>query len=167
MPTNLAAARAAARQIRLRNLAGPIVIDFIATKGRAQRERIAATLARAVASDPAEPELLGWTRLGHFELARKRRHPSLDEMLCERTPDGASIKSALTIALEALRALAREAKAAPARSLSLRVAPEVAAALADGAARAARLALEARLGRPVAVASEPGRARAAFDIVRD
>jgi Ribonuclease G/E len=166
MATNLLAARACARHIRLRNLAGPIVIDFITPKDRAQRERVAAALARAFASDPAAPELLGWTRLGHFELVRKRRHPSLDEILFERTADGAQQKTALTVALEALRTLAREAMAQPARTLSLVVAPEVAAVLTDGDARAARLGLETRLGRPVAVTAEPGRPRAAFDIAR-
>ncbi len=166
MATNLAAARAAAREIRLRNLAGPIVIDFIATKDRAQRERIAAALTRATATDPAEPELLGWTRLGHVELVRKRRHPSLEDILFERAADGARQKTALTVALEALRALAREAMAAPARVLSLKLAPDVAAVLDQGDARAARLALEARLGRPIAVAAELGRPRAAFDIAR-
>jgi Rne/Rng family ribonuclease len=166
MTANLEAARAAARQIRLRNIAGPIVIDFIAMPGRGQRERVAAALGRALDSDPAEPELLGWTRLGHVEMARKRRHPSLEEVLFERAPDGARIKTALTVALEALRDLAREAQAAPARALALRVAPEIAAALSDGTARQARLVLEARLGRPIAIAAEPGRARAAFDIVR-
>ena len=166
LAANLAAAGAAARHIRLRNIAGPIVIDFIAMKGRGQRERVAAALGRALASDPAETELLGWTRLGHFELARRRRHPALEEVLFERAADGARVKTALTVALEALRALAREAKAAPGRALSLRVAPEIAAALSDGAARAARLALEARLGRPIAIAAEPGRKRTGFDIVR-
>ena len=166
LAANLAAACAAARQIRLRNIAGPIVIDFIGMSGRGERERVAAALKTALGPDPAEPELLGWTRLGHFELVRRRRHPALEEVLFERTPDGARIKTALTVALDALRALAREAKAAPARALSLRVAPEIAAALRDGAARTPRLSLEARLGRPIAIEAEPGRVRTHFDIVR-
>jgi ribonuclease G len=167
MAANLEAARAAARQIRLRNIAGPIVIDFIAMTGHGQRERVAAALGRALDGDPAAPELLGWTRLGHFELARKRRHPALEEMLFERAPGGARIETALTVALEALRDLAREAQASPARAPALRVAPEIAAALSDGNARAARVSLEARLGRPITITAEPGRARAAFDIVRN
>ncbi|HXQ52370.1 MAG TPA: ribonuclease E/G [Stellaceae bacterium] len=164
MATNLAAAKEAARQIRLRNCAGAIVIDFIAMKERAARERVAATLKQAAASDPAAPDLLGWTRLGHFELVRKRRHPALEELLFERTQEGGRVKTALTVALEALRAAAREAKARPARGIALRLAPELASCLAEGEARPARIALEARLGRPISIMSEPGRRRDSFDI---
>jgi ribonuclease G len=164
MAANLAAAKEAARQIRLRNCAGAIVIDFIAMSGRQARERVAAALAAATERDPAAPELLGWTRLGHFELVRKRRHAALEETLYERDRDGGRIKTALTVALEALRAVAREAKAAPARASALRLAPEVASCLGEGEARPARLALEARLGRPIALAAEPGRRRDRFDI---
>jgi ribonuclease G len=162
LQANLAAAREAARQIRLRNLSGPIVIDFIAMK--AQRARVMAALEAALAGDPAGPELLGWTRLGHVELVRKRRAASLDEILFERDAEGGRVKTALTVSLEALRAVAREAAAAPARAPGLRVAPEVAACLGEGSARTARLQLEARLGRPIALQAEPGRPRALFDI---
>jgi len=162
LQANLAAAREIARQIRLRNLAGPIIIDFIAMK--AGRARVSAALQQALAGDPAEPDLLGWTRLGHVELVRPRRAPSLEELLFERDPDGGRVKTTLTVALEALRALAREAAAMPARALRLKVAPEVAASLEDGAACAARRQIEARLGRPIALEREKGRPRAAFDI---
>jgi Ribonuclease G/E len=94
---------------------------------------------------------------------RKRRHAPLAELLFERVPGGGLRKTAATVALEALRAVARDAAASPGRAPSLRVAPEVAAAL-DGVARAGRQALEARLGRPLAVTAEPGRPRDAFDI---
>ncbi len=162
--TNLAAARIAARQIRLRNLAGPIVIDFIAMRKPGERERVRAALAAAVAQMPAPPQLLGWTRLGHMELVRERRRAALEEVLFEPASEGARVETALTVALRALREVARAGDAAPARGLRLRVAPEVAACLAEGAARPARQMLEARLGRPIALAGEPGRARAAFDI---
>lgn len=164
MAANLAAAREAARQIRLRNLAGPIVIDFIALSRPGERDAVRAALAAALADDPARPQLLGWTRLGHFELVRARRHAALDEVLFERSAEGGRAKTALTVALEALKALAREADAAPAGAFRLAVAPEVAVCLETGAARPARLALEARLGRAIVVGREPGRRREAFDI---
>ena len=164
MATNLAAAREAARQIGIRNIAGPIVVDFIGMKGKAERERVGAELRRALARDPAAPDLLGWTRLGHMELVRKRRHPALEEILFERGQDGGRVKTALTVAFAALRDLACAARAEPARAFALRAAPEVAAALADGPARAARLELEARLGRALAIEPDPKLGRETFDI---
>lgn len=160
LAVNLAAAREVARQIRLRGLAGPIVVDFIGMRRREQRERVRAALAEALAG---EAELLGWTRLGHFELVRKRRQTPLSELLFERMPGGGRAKTALTVALEALRALDRAAAATPPRAAVLRLHPDVAAVL-DGAARPARQELERRLGRPVELVAEPGRARDRFDI---
>lgn len=157
---NLAAAREIARQIRLRGIAGPIIVDFIGMKRRQDRDRVRAALEKALAGDA---ELLGWTRLGHVELVRKRRQTPLAELLFERRPGGGREKSALTVALEALRALDRAAAATPPRAPLLRVHPDV-AALLDGAARKARQEVERRLGRPLALAAEPGRARDRFDI---
>ncbi len=80
---NLAAADAIARQMRLRNLGGAIVIDFVGLDDRGARERLRAGLARAIAADPARPDILGWTRLGHLELVRPRRIRPLAEVLLE------------------------------------------------------------------------------------
>jgi ribonuclease G len=163
---NLAAAAAAARQIRLRNLAGAIVIDFISMERRGDRERVVAALQQALAGDPARPQILGWTRLGHVELTRRRRHRPLAEILFERPAGGMPVRSALTTALAALRAAARQAAHQPARAPSLIVHPAVAAALA-GPAAAARRQLEAALARPVAIVSDPIRGRDTFDIRYD
>ena len=163
LAVNLAAAQEAARQIGLRNLAGPIVIDFVGMRDRRDRDRIRAALTEALARD-ADVEVLGWTRLGHLELVRKRRHAPLAELLFERAPGGGLVKTPLTVALEALRALAREAAAAPTRAPALHVHPEVAAAL-SGDAAAARRELEQRLGRAVDIVAEPRLARDGFDIV--
>ncbi|HET7594380.1 MAG TPA: ribonuclease E/G [Stellaceae bacterium] len=161
LAANLAAAQQAARQIRLRNLAGPIVIDFVGMRDRRDRDRVRAALTAALAD--TDTEVLGWTRLGHLELVRKRRHAPLAELLFERAPGGGLVKTPLTVALDALRALAREAEAAPALAPSLRVHPEVAAAL-TGEAAPARHELEARLGRGIEIVAEPARARDGFDI---
>jgi ribonuclease G len=164
LAANLRAAAEVARQIHLRNLAGPIVVDFIGMRDKGGRERVRALLAELLAGD-GDTDVLGWTRLGHLELVRKRRRAPLAELLFERAPGGGLTKTPLTVALEALRVMAREAEASPGRPLSLRVAPEVAAAL-DTSARTARQSLETRLGRPVPITAEPGRARETFDIVR-
>jgi ribonuclease G len=162
LATNLAAAREAARQLRLRDLAGPIVIDFVGMRDRRDRDRVREALAAALADD-AGAEVLGWTRLGHLELVRKRRHAPLAELLFERAPGGGLAKTPVTVALEALRALARESEAAPVRALVLHVHPHVAAALV-GEASLARQELEARLGRTIEIVAEPRRAREEFDI---
>jgi ribonuclease G len=161
---NLAAAQAAARHIRLRNLAGPIVIDFIPTRRRGARERIRAVLAAALAADSARPDVLGWTRLGHLEIVRPRRQAPLHEILFEHAPGAGRAKTAATVAYEALGAAARMADATAGRALALAVHPEVAAMLEEGEAGEARRALEGRLGRPLAVVAEPARPREAFDI---
>ena len=110
---NLAAAGTIARQIRLRNLGGGIVVDFVGLDSRAARERVRAALAEALARDPAVPQLLGWTRLAHFELVRSRRRRPLAEALLELRPGGTLVKTVVTVSHEALRALRRAARAQP------------------------------------------------------
>lgn len=164
LATNVEAVRTIARQIRLRNLAGGIVIDFVGVEGPGPRDRVRAALAEGLAGDPAEPQLLGWTRLGHFELVRPRRGRPLADLLLEPVPGGGLIKTAATVALEALRALARSARRQPATNWRLVVAPAVAEAL-RGTAAAGLRALEARLGRSIATAVEPHRMRERVEIV--
>ena len=83
---NVEAARTLARQIRLRNLAGPMVVDFVGMKGKGARERVLAALRTAVARHAPDCQVLGWTRLGHVELVRKRSAPSLAEVLAAGGP---------------------------------------------------------------------------------
>jgi ribonuclease G len=165
LTVNLAAAAAIAREIRLRNLGGAIVIDFVGSDGRALRGRIRDALAEALARDPARPQLLGWTRLGHLELVRPRRGRPLAEALMEQGTDRIPIKTAITVGHEALRALGREARAQPGCSWRLIVAPDVAVVLGGGAANALRI-LEERFGRRVAIETDPGLVRDQFQIVR-
>lgn len=163
LAVNIAAGEAIARQIRLRGLAGALVVDFIALRKRELRDQLLEAFRAALAAEAPDAQLLGWTRLGNIELTRLRRRPSLHEIVFERTPEGGYVRSPLTVALDALAAVARQASAAPGQALSLRVHPAVAAALAD-AALPARHALETRLGRELAITAEPTRARDTFDI---
>jgi len=78
---NLEAARAVARQIRLRNLSGPMIVGFVGMKGKGERERVFAALKTALARHVPDGQALGWTRLGHVELVRKRKAPSLAESI--------------------------------------------------------------------------------------
>ncbi len=157
---NLSAAQTIARQLRLRQLGGGIVIDFVGLEGRGARDRLRQAMAAALAGDPAEPQVLGWTRLGHLEIVRPRRGRPLSEAMLEPGNVG---KSSAALAFEALRLLQREARARPAANWRLVVAPAVEAAL-HGPAAAGLRALESRLGRHIAIAAEPGRAPTAFDI---
>ena len=164
LAVNLAAAAVVARQLRLRNLGGAIVVDFIGLDDRAPRERVRAALARALAADPARPQILGWTRLGHLELVRPRRLRPLGEALLETPPGGVRTKTAVTLAHEALRALRREQRAQPGRRWRLIVAAEVAAALAGSAAAAVR-DVEQQSGRDIVIIADPSLERGRFQIV--
>jgi ribonuclease G len=157
LAVNLAAARVIAQQIRLRNLAGGVVIDFVGLEGRGARDRVRAALADGLAGDPAVPQLLGWTRLGHFELVRPRRGRPIADILLDPAPGG-PVKTAATVAFEGLRALTRAARQQPAANWRLAVSPTVAEAL-RGTAAGAVSALEARLGRTIAIAVGPERQR--------
>ena len=163
MMANLAAAATIARQIRLRNLGGGIVVDFVGMDRRSAREKLRAALAEVLAPDPAAPQLLGWTRLGHFELVRPRRGRPLAEALLEPRSGGVLVKTAVTVAHEALRALRRAARAQPGRRWRLTVAPDVAAALAGAAADAVRQA-EQQFARSIVIETDPGYERERFQI---
>jgi ribonuclease G len=163
LATNLAAAAAVARQIRLRGLAGALVVDFIALRQRDHRDRLLDAFRAALEAEVPAAQLLGWTRLGNIELTRPRRRAPLHEIVFERTAYGGYAKTALTVALEALAAVARGVAASPGRAPALRVHPTVAAALESEAAAAVQ-GLEIRMGRKLGIVSEPGRARETFDI---
>ena len=74
---NLEAAPAIAQQLRLRNLAGAVVIDFVTMRSTYDRDKVQAALAEALGDDPVPTQLYGFTRLGHFELTRARRGATL------------------------------------------------------------------------------------------
>jgi Rne/Rng family ribonuclease len=163
LAANREAAVEAARQIRLRGLAGPIVIDFVSMRLARHRDQVLAALRESLADDPAEPQLLGWTRLGHVELTRRRGPPPLHEVLMEPAEHGGWRPRSATVALEALRAATREARGAA--SLTLRLHPAVAAALA-GVARPALEEFRAREGFLPVVEADPALPREGFDIRR-
>ncbi|WP_439595898.1 ribonuclease E/G [Falsiroseomonas sp.] len=118
---NAVAVPVIAREIRLRNLAGAILVDFAGLAVR-RRELLVAPLAEALADDPLSPRLLGMTRLGLMEIVRPRVHPPLHEIL-------GLPPSPLTRGLAALRQALREVSARPGSGFALRAAPEVIQAL--------------------------------------
>ncbi len=142
MALNRALLPALARQIRLRNLSGAILIDFAGMKAR-RRAALATPLAAALAEDPLRARLLGFTALGFAEILRPRIRPPLHELL--RGPHAAG--------LAGLRALAAEMAATPGRAPRLIAAPTVVAALA--ADRAAGEDFTRRTGHALALTSDP------------
>jgi ribonuclease G len=163
LAANLNAARLIARELRLRSIGGGIVVDFVGLEGRRARNRVRETMESALQADPARPEVLGWTRLGHLELVRPRRGRPLAEALFDPDAAGSPKKHALALAHEALRATQREARARPAVNWRLVVTPAMHTALM-GAASTALRALETRLARTIEiVVAEDGMTD--FDIV--
>lgn len=78
---NLDACREIARQLRLRNVGGIVVVDFINLANAAERERIELALSHAVSDDPAGTHVYGMTKLGLMEMTRSRRGPALFDLL--------------------------------------------------------------------------------------
>jgi ribonuclease E/ribonuclease G len=81
LAVNLEAAREIARQLRLRNLGGIVVVDFIGMRAERDRERLVAELTHAVADDPSAVQVHGLTRLGLVEMVRPRRGPPVPDLL--------------------------------------------------------------------------------------
>jgi Rne/Rng family ribonuclease len=166
LAVDLAAAAEIARQIRLRGLAGALIVDFVPMTRRHHRERLLEAFRAALKVEVPEAQLLGLTRLGHVELTRPRRRAALHEIVSELDAQGRWTKTALTVALDALSETQRLAHAAPVRRTRLRVNPRVAAILA-GEGSGLRHALEARLGQALEIVAEPARAQESFAIERD
>lgn len=111
--TNLEAAQAIARQLRVRNLGGIIILDFIDMDEIEHREQVLRTLEKSMAPDRARHNICGVSELGLVEMTRKRTRESLEHILCEPCPccDGKGYaKSAETVCYEIFREITREAK---------------------------------------------------------
>jgi Ribonuclease G/E len=154
--TNLEAVAALARECRLRNLSGRIVVDFLEMAKAGDRKALEHALKAAFARDPEPIKLFPIGPSGLVELTRRRRRPPLHEILMYPVGElGRTwVRRPQVIAFAALRAL-RKARAdyAGAAPLIAAAAPVV-TALVSGEAAAARLALEERWGRGIEVAEQ-------------
>jgi len=111
--TNLEAATTIARQLRLRNLGGIIIIDFIDMKDTEHQRQVLRTLEKALEKDRAKTAIDGVSGLGLVEMTRKRTRESLGQTLCEPCPvcEGrGQLKSAETVCYEIFREILREAR---------------------------------------------------------
>jgi ribonuclease G len=120
--TNLEAAQVIARQLRLRNLGGIIILDFIDMENPDHRAAVLAELNRALEKDRTRLTVNGFTQLGLVEMTRKRTRESLAHVLCEPCPTchgRGQLKTAQTICYEILREILREAKQFNAREFRI------------------------------------------------
>lgn len=111
--TNLEASQAIARQLRLRNLGGIIILDFIDMESSEHKVAVLGELNKALARDRTKLSVSGFSALGLVELTRKRTRESLAHILCETCPScvgKGQVKTARTVCYEILRELMREAK---------------------------------------------------------
>ena len=112
--TNLEAAQSIARQLRLRNLGGIIVLDFIDMQNEPHRAAVLEEFKRALSRDRTRVTVNGFTGLGLVEMTRKRTRESLAHVLCEPCPTcggRGEVKTADTVCYDILREILREARA--------------------------------------------------------
>lgn len=112
--TNLEATHAIARQLRLRNLGGIIIIDFIDMQEEEHKSQVLKAFEKMLARDHAKTKITQVSELGLVEMTRKRTRESLEHLLCEVCPTcqgRGSIKTAETVCFEIFREILREARA--------------------------------------------------------
>ena len=120
--TNLEAAHAIARQLRLRNLGGIIIVDFIDMENAEHKTTVLDEFKKALARDRTRMTVNGFSTLGLVEMTRKRTRESLAHVLCETCPTcqgRGQLKTAQTVCYEILRELLREARQYSAREFRI------------------------------------------------
>jgi ribonuclease G len=158
LKTNLEALKEIAFQLRLRNIGGLIIIDFIDMEKETHREKVHAALEEALKSDKNKTNILKISELGLVEMTRKRVRESIGRTLCEPCNycEGKGyVKGKLTIIYEILRELHRELKDLPAGHVTLLAHPDIAGLLIDEE-RTGIDELEQRFGRHISINSRPG-----------
>ncbi len=132
--TNLEAAQTLARQLRLRNLGGIIIIDFIDMQKEEHKQQVIEALEQALESDHAKTFVSDVSSLGLVEMTRKRTRESLEHLLCESCPtcEGRGyVKTATTVCYEIFREILREYRQFNARELLVLASQEVIELLLD------------------------------------
>ncbi|WP_037090288.1 ribonuclease E/G, partial [Rhodanobacter sp. OR444] len=126
--TNLEAAQAAARQLRLRNLGGIVIIDFIDMSDEEHKRQVLRMLSKGLARDHAKTTVYPMSALGLVEMTRKRTTESLARQLCEPCPacNGRGVqKTAETVTYEIFREITRAVRQFNARKLLVMANPAV------------------------------------------
>ncbi len=165
--TNLEAATAIARQLRLRNLGGIIIIDFIDMEDEEHRRQVLRTLEKQLERDHAKTNIIGITELGLVQMTRKRTRESLVQILCEPCPccqGRGMLKTAETTCYEIFREILREARAYQADSYLVLANQKVVDRLLDE--ESGNVAdLEAFIGRTIKFQVEAMYSQEQYDVV--
>jgi ribonuclease G len=168
--TNLEAAAAIPRQLRLRNLGGIIVVDFIDMEDEEHRRQVLRTLEKAAEADSARIRIDGFSSLGLVQMSRKRTRESLIQQMCEPCAQcgGAGfVKSPESTCLEVFRAIVDDARVrceGPRQDYLIRSTPDVVDRLLDEDAVQLKQ-LSERIGRQITIQVEPSCRPGEFDIV--
>ncbi len=165
--TNLEAVLTIARQLRLRNLGGIIIIDFIDMQEAAHREQLLAALQEALAADRAQTQIAPGAPLGLMALTRKRTRESLGHLLCEPCPTCQGrgfVRSVETVCHEIYREALRQGAQPQVRELLILAHAEVVERLLDEEAPVFA-DLEQRVRKPIRLQSEALYSIEQFDVV--
>lgn len=165
--TNLEAAQAIARQLRLRNLGGIVIVDFIDMVREDHREAVLAEFRKQLARDRVKTMVGGFSQLGLVEMTRKRTRESLMQMLsepCSACGGRGHVKTARSVCYDILREILREARAFNPREFRVVAAPQVIELFLDE--ESAHLAgLSDFIGKPISLQSESSMTQEQYDIV--
>lgn len=165
--TNVEATQAIARQLRLRNLGGIIIIDFIDMMSEEHRKRVLNSLELALSKDRVKTNINGFTQLGLVEMTRKRTRESIEHILCSSCPtcEGrGSVKTVETVCFEILREITRVNRAYDADKFVVYASPAVAETL-EGDESHALAELEVFIGKQVRIQAESLYIQEQFDVV--
>jgi ribonuclease G len=165
--TNLEAAAAIARQLRLRNLGGIIIIDFIDMTEEEHRRQVLQTLTDRLAGDHAKSHVMNVSPLGLVEMTRKRNRESLEHVLCQACPscEGRGfVKTAETVCHEIFREILRQHRQFDFQELLVLARPQVIERLLDEDS-AGIAELEEVTGKPIRLQSEALYSPEQFDVV--
>ena len=166
--TNLEAAQTIARQLRLRNLGGIIIIDFIDMTSSEHRAAVLSELRRAAASDRTKHTISDFTELGLVEMTRKRTRESLAHVMCEQCPvcgGRGEIKTARTVCYEIMREIVRECRQYhEARSFKILASQSVIDMFLEEESAALNL-LQDFVEKPVSLEVEPVYTQEQYDVV--
>ncbi len=165
--TNLEAAQAIARQLRLRNLGGIIIIDFIDMENLEHRNAVLEEFKRALGRDRTRMTVNGFTALGLVEMTRKRTRESLAHVLCEPCPTcggRGEVKTARTVCYEILREILREARAFNAREYRILASQPVIDLLHEDESASLAM-LSDFIGKTISMQVESSYTQEQFDIV--
>ena len=166
--TNLEAAQTIARQLRLRNLGGIIIIDFIDMASDEHRAAVLSELRRAAAADRTKLTISDFTELGLVEMTRKRTRESLSHVLCETCPvcgGRGEIKTSRTVCYEIMREIVRMYRQyRDARAFKVLASQAVIDMFLDDESAALNL-LQDFVEKPVSLEVEPVYTQEQYDVV--